>query len=58
MDLSIVPEQDNDSIGHLNTIYDYEDIYRGGSSRSGEYRMKGSYFFVNPYPIIISTYEL
>jgi hypothetical protein len=40
MDHSIVPEQDNDSIRHLNTIYDYEDIHRGGSSRSGEYRMK------------------
>ena len=59
MDHSIVPEQDNDSIRHLNTIYDYEDIiHRSGSSRSGEYRMKCSYLFVNPFSIIISTYEL
>ena len=58
MDHSIVPEQDNDSIRHLNTIYDYEDIHRGGSSRSGEYRIKCSYLFVNPFSMIISTYEL
>ena len=53
-----MPEQDYDSIRHLNTIYDYEDIHRGGSSRSGEYRMKYSYLFVHPLSIIISTYEL
>ena len=58
MDHSIMPEQDYDSIRHLSTIYDYEDIHRSGSSRSGEYRMKCSYLSVNPYSIIISTYEL
>ena len=58
MDHSIMPEQDYDSIRHLNTIYDYEDIHRGGFSRSGEYRMKCSYLSANPYSIIISTYEL
>ncbi len=58
MDHSIVPEQDNDSIRHFNTIYDYEDIHRGGSSRSGEYRMNCFYLSVNPFSIIISMYEL
>jgi len=53
-----MPEQDYDSIRHLNTIYDYEDIHRGDSSRSGEYRMKCSYLSVNPISITISMYEL
>ena len=58
MDHSIMPEQDYDSIRHLNTIYDYEDIHRGDYSQSGEYRIKCSYLYVNPFAIFISTYEL
>jgi hypothetical protein len=58
MNDSIMPEQDYDSILHLNTIYDYEDIHQGGSSRSGEYRIKCSYLCLNPFSMIISTYEL